>query len=182
MEKRILEAGHYYVAKGPTAWSVIGWNILESLKRAGDATLIFIDDVHTLRDVNPAEMELTTVEFSPLADFIMMESGVMAEASEILRRLQEYSVRSRRARESGGRWFCSGHALTLGGGAQTCLLLDAGLSLYKLRLGFTAGVNILPEFYAEEQVALQRILAKALPEFTLTVVLYDLNGNYRVLD
>lgn len=58
MEKRIIEASHYYVAKGPTVWSVVGWKILESMKRAGDATILFIDDIHELVDVNPAEADL----------------------------------------------------------------------------------------------------------------------------
>ncbi len=182
MDKRILEAGHYYMAKGPTELSTVGWTILESMKTVGDATLLFIDDVHELVDVSPAEAALPTVEFNPSADIVVHESAVVSEAWEMLTRLQQHPTKNKRAKQSGGRWFCSGFPLTLMSGYPTCLLLDLGLCLRKWRLGFERGVNILPIFYETEQQALQRLLAKALPEFTLEVVLYDLEGTYRVLD
>lgn len=122
------------------------------------------------------------VPFNPVSDFIVMESQMKEVANEALRRLIEYPIRSKRARQSANRWFCSGSPLSLPDGNPSCLLLDLGLTLYKQRLGFRQGVNILPEPYASEQRSLKRLIAKAMPEFSLEVVLYDLAGKYRVLD
>jgi len=60
-------------------------------------------------------------------------------------------------------------------GEPLCLLLDAGLTLYKQSLGFKHAVNILPSFYAKEQDALLRLVNKAMPNFQLEVLLFTLD-------
>jgi len=173
---RILEAGHYYTAKGPTVWAVMGWGIMQGLRHSHDATLLFLDNVHDLNDVHPEEVHLDVVEFDPEADFVVNEGDVVAEAKEVLDRLLGLSRRRRAARNGNGKYFCSGVPLTDEDGNPNCLLLDAGLTLKKQQLGFSSGVNILPIFYEEEQRSLLRIVDKAIPDFGLHVVLYDVHG------
>jgi len=40
-------------------------------------------------------------------------------------------------------------------------------------MGFTSGINVLPYFYENQQRHLLNVLAKALPDFFLTVVLFN---------
>ena len=173
---RILEAGHYYAAKGPTQWSVKGWQIMKTFQGDGDRTLLFVDDVHLLDDLREEEANLAVVEFRPSPDYFIAESEIVPEARMILSRLT--ALRSKkRARQNGqGRWFCSGFPLTDDNGFPLCVLLDAGLTLRKRALGFRQGINVLPGFYEAEQRQLRRLIAKVIPDFHLETVLYDLNG------
>ena len=173
---RILEAGHYS-AKGPTIWSVIGWEIMLEVRCENDKSLLFIDDVHPLENVSADERSLPTVKFDPRHDFLVLESDVISKALQVLSILQTLP-KKRAARMNSGRWFCSGSSLVTEAGLPSCVLLDAGLTLLKNQLGFWEGVNILPYFYEDEQRKLLRLIAKALPEFRLQVILYDRAGRY----
>ena len=172
---RILEAGHYYPAKGPTIWSVVGWEIMLGMRADNDTSMLFIDDVHDLGDVSPDEALLPKVEFNPNPDLVVLESEFVEKAWEFLELLKKLP-RKRRARNNSGKWYCSGFPLVTKSGMPNCVLLDAGLTLLKSELGFLEGVNILPKFYEEQQTKLLRLVAKALPNFHLRVVLYDLDG------
>lgn len=176
---RILEGGHYYLANGPTMWSVIGWGILEKIRQPEDKTLLFIDDVHPGSAAVSEERCLPTVEFKPHVDFMVMESDVRLEATTALVALQQLPKREKARKNGNGKWFASGFPLTDDGGFPLCVLLDAGLTLRKRSLGFREGVNILPFFYEDEQKKLFRIIAKLIPDFHLKAVLFDLSGNFR---
>jgi len=172
----ILEAGHYYSAKGPTIWSIVGWEIMLGMRTNDDKSMLFIDDIHSLHDLSPMEAILLKVEFHPRPDFEVLESEVAVKAWEFLDILKVLP-RKKRARNNSTRWYCSGFPLTTNSGTPNCVLLDAGLTLLKRELGFREGVNILPKFYEEQQRKLLRLVTKALPDFRLRVVLYDLEGN-----
>lgn len=174
---RILEAGHYYLAKGPTLWSVVGWEIMKGMCSGSDKSMLFIDDVHNLDDVSADEAELPVVaaSFNSEADFVILESQVKDKARDMLRILMSLP-KKRRPRLRGRIWYCSGFALNYDTGTYACTLFDAGLTLFKSQLGFREGVNILPKFYEEQQTKLLRLVQKALPDFRLRVVLYDLDG------
>ncbi|HUX36208.1 MAG TPA: hypothetical protein VMV71_04250 [Candidatus Paceibacterota bacterium] len=179
---RILEAGHYYAVKGPTIWSRVGWNAMKGMSISNDRTMLFVDDIHDLTDLSEYEANLPTVDFKIIPDFIVMESEVVEKARQILETLKRLN-KNRRARisSSSGKWHCSGFPLTTASGEPNCVLLDAGLTLFKQELGFKKGVNILPMFYEEQQRKLLRIVSKAMPDFSLKVVLYDIKGNLREL-
>lgn len=170
---RILEAGHYYVAKGPTLWSYQGWRILEELRQKGDRTLLFVDDIHPLERVPPIERHESHVNgFAPPADHLFYESAMHDEALEVLERLKELPKKNR-ARCQNGVWFCSGFPITHQDGKPLCVLLDAGLSLKKLGMGYSEAVNILPHYYEGEQRKLLRLVRKAIPALTQRVILFD---------
>ena len=176
---RILESGHYYRAKGPTSWSVLGWEILSKLKQPGDFSLLFIDDVHKAHDVHHEERELPVVEFSPNADIEVLESRTHDEALEILQRLLALSNGKRPKLGKDDRWYCSGFPLTNARGEPLCVLLDAGLTLLKSKIpGVESAVNILPCYYESQQRNLMRLVTKALPGFSLETVLYDSTGKF----
>lgn len=174
---KIIEAGHYYSTKGPTIWSAIGWEIMLSMLTDNDKSMLFIDDIHSLEDVSPEEVALLQIEFNPKPNFTVLESTVVAKAWDVLDLLKALP-KKKRARVNSGRWYCSGFPLVTKSGMPNCVLLDAGLTLLKNELGFLEGVNILPKFYEEQQRKLLRVVAKALPDFHLWVVLYDLDGNF----
>ncbi len=178
---RIIEAGHYYAVKGPTAWSQVGWEIASRMREKDDRTVLFVDDIHGLQNVARDERELAVIDFHPDADFFLCESEIVPDAFEILDILKNLP-RKCRARSNNGMWFCSGARLTNSSDTPLCVLLDLGLTLRKKRLGFSHGVNVLPYFYRTEQQMLLRLIHKALPDFCLTVILYDLAGNFRALD
>ncbi|MFA7653663.1 MAG: hypothetical protein WCX97_01275 [Candidatus Magasanikbacteria bacterium] len=171
MSGRIIEAGHYYQIHGPTQLSRDGWEIIKKIKETQDDTMLFIDDYHPKSMVPKQELEYPTIAFNPKTDHIVFESNLMAEASEVLERLKQLP-RRHRARETDRGWFCSGFALTDGADKPKCVLLDAGLILRKLSLGYKQGVNILPFFYEEEQNHLIRLIKKVIPEFKLEVILF----------
>lgn len=179
----IIESGHFYKAKGPTKWSQVGWNILESIKRPDDRTLLFVDDVHELSDVSQSEARLPSVTFSPNPDYLVLESEAISPALEVFGRLQGLPNGSRPKEvldemglvAIGAKW--RGFPI-LGLKGPKCVLLDAGLMLKKHRLGFDQALNILPFFYEEEQKRLLQIVKKVIPEIKLEVLLYGLEGNF----
>ncbi|MDO8581506.1 MAG: hypothetical protein Q7S16_01400 [bacterium] len=172
----ILEAGHYYVAKGPTLWSLVGWELMQRMKTPDDKSMLFMDDIHSMDDVSPEEALLPTMEFFPNPDFTIMESAVKEKALEALEMLKALS-KKKRAMLHSGVWYCSGFPLTTPSGKPICVLLDLALTLLKKELGAEECINILPKFYEEEQRKLLRLVPKVLPNFRLQVVLYDLEGN-----
>ena len=173
---RLFEAGHYYSIKGPTAWSVVGWNIMKKIITLNDGSLLFIDDVHTIQDVHPQERELPTQAFSPVADFTILESDMTEHAFAALDMLTKLP-RKKRARKKEKQWFCSGFPITNMNGHPLCVLLDAGLTLKKNKLHYTSGINILPYYYEDQQTKLLRLIKKIIPNFHIQVILYDLDGN-----
>lgn len=175
---RIIEAGHYYSSKGPTEWSKAGWRIMQGVLEDGDKTMLFVDDIHPLECLHCSEFCLSTVDFSPNPDFLVLESALSDQAQLALSKLQKLGCKKRARKGAGGKWCCSGFPLTDEAGNPNCVLLDAGLTLHKQSLGFLEGVNILPHFYEEEQRRLMRLLGKILPNFFLRVVLFDLEGKY----
>jgi len=178
---RILESGHYYHAKGPTIWASVGWGILSELKQGDDLSVLLVDDFHEVHDVNDAEANLPVIDFVPDADFTVMESELCSHALIALEMLKAQPKRRRARYNQGmGVFFCSGFAWTRPDGLPTCLLLDLGFCLWKSEQG-TEIVNIIPEFYAEQQASLARLASKILPDYPLTVFLHDLGGSYKLL-
>lgn len=180
---RILEGGHFYASKGPTPHASMGWQILEDFREGGDKTMLFIDDVHLMDDVPEQEIGLPVIEFSPQADFVVMESQMSNWGLQVLERLKQLPRKSRAKPMNGnGAWFCSGSKLTANDGKPLCLLLDVGLTLYKQHLGFNHGVNVLPSFWEAEQRALLKLVNKAMPDFHLDVFLFTPDMKIRHLD
>lgn len=205
----IWEGGHFYSSKGPTAWSVKGWEILSKLCAPGDHTMVLVDDVHAIDLVNPAERNMPVIaDFAPNPFLMVWESEMARMGFEVLGELQRLSGyergeerRTRLILDDGTRaiprrhmvryvknqWCCSGYPLTTvsengsGSGKPLCLLYDLGLLVYKVRLGYSRAVNVLPAFYEKEQRALIRIARKVVPGFTIESVLYDLGGHWRYL-
>lgn len=155
----IIEAGHYYQKKGPTIWSQVGWGLIELFietrySEENTKRMLFIDDVHSIENVNASEIHLPNIEFNPKVDYLVFESSMNEFAFEILQKLTSdtLSKKSRARMHNGGSWFCSGFPITHNNGNPKCVLLDAGLTLYKQKLGFDSGINIVPFFYEEEQL------------------------------
>ena len=64
--RHIIEAGHYYKAIDPTVWSEMGWQLGLQMAQPGDATMLFIDDVHTADQAHPMERAAQLVnDFAP---------------------------------------------------------------------------------------------------------------------
>ncbi len=179
----IWEAGHYYGAKGPTVWTLQGWNILANLAQPNEPRMLFVDDVHPLDQLHPLEREAPIVPFDPRPEptHRLTESAMRTNALLALDRLQQMP-RRRRARKSGGRWSCAGFPLTTTAGDPLCLLFDLGLTYHKHELGFVRGVNILPSFYEQQQRRLQSLTRRLLPDFQLDVVLFDEQGRHWFLN
>lgn len=182
--RRVIEFGHYYSVTGPTEWSLVGLEIAMSLKKPDDETMLFVDDIHGVEEVNEAERCLPVVSFNPDVDHLVGESEVIPEALRALDILKGFP-RKRRARLRGKgriqRWSCSGFWLTDKSGEPSCILLDVGLTLRKRDMGFRSGINILPEHYEEQQVGVQRLLRKVAPDFHLETLLYSLNGTHALV-
>jgi hypothetical protein len=179
----ILESGHFYSVKGPTQWSRIGWRILNTLKKNGDKTMLFIDDIHQMMDVHEQERHLPCIPFDPKPDFSVKESEVSWYAFQVLEILKNLPKR-KKARLNGAdarKWHCSGIPLTHANGNPTCILLDVGLTLMKQNIGFVKAVNILPLFYKEQQRGVLRLVEKAMPDFHLEVILFSLDGSYETI-
>lgn len=164
----IIEAGHYYQASGPTELSKIGWQIAgQMLGGANTKSMLFIDDVHGLDKAYPQEgaaIALNDWVYDPAPDFTVMESAVTGHAEQILKALtSETLAKKKRAEFRNSRWYFQGKPVTTNGGYPLCVLLDAGLTLMKHQLGASSCTNILPAFYADEQIDLGRIVERSFP-------------------
>ena len=182
----LWEAGHFYLAKGPTEWTTIGWQILERLANHDrDGRLLFIDDVHPLEAMSTEEHELGAVHFtpSPSPSHIVLESMMHDLGLEVLAELTRLP-RRRRARITGRDrvWHCSGFPLTDRAGKPLCLLYDLALTRHKYQLGYDHAVNIIPVYYERQQWCLKRLTRKVVPELTLDVLLFDREGTVWRLD
>jgi hypothetical protein len=184
----LWEGGHFYSSKGPTAWSVLGWQLLSQLKKPGDHTMVLVDDVHSISLVNSTERNLPVVkDFSPRPCMTVLESAMTMPGLEVLKYLSSKKLsRRHRARKTRNRWCCSGYPLTSSSEngnpiEPLCLLYDLGLAKLKSERGFNSVVNVLPEFYEQEQRALIRIARKAIPDLRIEAVLFDLTGRWRWL-
>ncbi|MBT4209663.1 MAG: hypothetical protein HOE19_01985 [Candidatus Komeilibacteria bacterium] len=174
---RIIEAGHYYKAKGPTLWSVVAWEIMSNIKQLDDKTLLMVDDVHTVEQMSVQEKTLSTEPFNPSVDLFVYESELCSYGKDALQKLASLSKKKKARKNGNGKWFCSGIPLTNEMGLPLCILYDVGLTLFKSARADKA-INILPYFYEEEQRNLIRIIQKILPEFSIKVILFDLEGKY----
>ncbi len=182
---RLIEVAHYYECKGPTIWSQIGVELLEKFKKTNDKTLSFVDDVHSLSDMSDNEKNEAVIEFNFSADYKILESKMMEPALEILNILLNLSSKKNRAKlnPKDNKYYISGFPITNEFGKPSCVLLDAALTLHKNQLGFDKIVNILPNFYEQEQRNLIRILAKLnMPHLLFSVILFNKNGEYFQLD
>ena len=179
----IWEAGHYYVSKGPTAWAQAGWQLMATLASKTDSRMLFVDDIHPIDMVNECERDLDRIDLDldPLPTHVSVESEMLAHAHEALKALEALPKRHR-ARKIRGAWHCSGFPLQAESGRPLCLFFDLGLTWRKRQLGFRQAVNVVPEFYAEEQRRLLRLTTKAMPDFNLRVVVHDRHGSWRLLD
>ncbi len=177
------EAGHYYLAKGPTQWSEAGWTVMNLLAHDGDSRMLFVDDVHQKEDVHMNERDLARIAFDPKPQptHMAVESEMLVHAYQALEMLKQLP-RRHRARNTQGRWYCSGFPLQGQRGQPLCLLFDLGLTWYKRKLGFQRAINVVPLHYAEEQRQLMRLVRKAMPSFELAVITHDLHGNWQHLD
>lgn len=182
----LIEAGHYYEAKGPTIWSNIGASIAETLKKQYEKaeTMLFVDNVHGINDVSHHEVDHPVVPLVFTPNHIVYESEMIEPAMELLEFLKDFPSKKRRARQDrDGRWFTSGFAITKSNGKPSCVLLDAALTVYKNKMGFPRTINVLPHFYKEQQENLTRILKKVMPnDFEHKIVLFDHTGKYQYLD
>lgn len=179
-ENRLYEAGHYYKSHGPTMWSNIGASIALERKASSDKTLLFIDDVHTVDNLNGLERMQPIIEFTHSFDYMVLESEMVDPAKIILEQLF-LLPRSKRAKMNpDGKCFCSGFPITTVGGQPLCVLLDATLTKHKYDLGFRKIINVLPGYYEEEQEHVSRLLQKILPnDFHFSVIYFDAEGNTR---
>jgi hypothetical protein len=179
----IWEAGHYYHAKGPTVWSAVGWRVMAKLAHRSEARMLFVDDVHPETSVHHRERGLDRIMFNPIPKptHLALESGMLEHGKVALEHLKKLPKR-RKARKIGGRWHCSGFPLEGSSGQPLCLFFDLGLTWHKRQLGFHRAVNVVPEYYAEEQRRLVRLVKKAMPDFQLIVLLHDIEGALHTLD
>ena len=183
-ERTVWEAGHFYLAKGPTLWEVAGWSIMAQNAQSADARMLFVDDVHSLEEVDEHQRHLDRVESLPDPEptHIVKESAMREHAYEAVRILASRELSKRyRAKKVHGVWRCAGYNLESVEGQPLCLLYDLGLTWYKRSLGFTHAINVVPEFYENEQRRLLRLARRAMPDFELSVVLHDIDGNWRQL-
>ena len=181
----VWEGGHYYQAKGPTRWSHEGWQLIARLAEPHESRMLFVDDVHTLEQMHQSELEQCPHEFVPIPEptHTVTESSVHGKAFEALERLKCLPKRYRAEQEGTGAWSCAGFQLTKKDGhTPLCLLYDLGLTLHKWELGFMHGINVLPSFYELEQKRLMKLAQRMLSDFHLDVVLYELEGPWRVLN
>ncbi len=177
MKKRIIEAGHYYSAHGPTDLSLLGVKIAKQVTTTEDVLCLFIDDHHK----NPPQNELSV----PVADLdhkffslILHESNMLTPAYQLLEHLCSLPKKKRAEKSKNGQYFCSGFAITTVDGVPLCVLLDAALTQIKHQMGFDEIINILPYHYEEEQKNLFRLLAKILPDgVKVTSLLFNEKGD-----
>lgn len=186
----LIEACHYPPYQYPTNAEQISVEILGSLLRLRDATLILLDDVTPLHRLPRWRRNLRRVPIDFHPNFIEHESKLDAPGLEVLSMLQIKGLAEFHAEawyqeqlDRGyndiciqGGWFFENIRLTTSAGTPTVVLRDAGLTLKKHRYGFTHLINILHEDFGNEQHKLKRLVAAAMPEITLEVILYNLLG------
>lgn len=176
----LIEAGHYYLSKGPTKWSNIGGKIAENLKHQYGKveTMLFLDDVHSINEVSPYEVDHPVVPLQFNADHVVYESEMIEPALQLLEVLKELPKKRRARPDSEGRYYISGFPVTNKFGKPLCVLLDAALTLKKYEMGFKRTINILPFYYKEQQENLFRILNKIMPHgLEHRTLLFDEHGH-----
>jgi hypothetical protein len=157
------------------------------LRGEDDHTMVLVDDVHSINQMNATEAEMEVVRgYSPDPCMTVMESAMAKPGFAVLEELKVLPKRQR-ARHPANQhgWFCSGFQLTTPNRTKpetpTCLLYDLGLTRFKYELGFRRVVNVLPEFYEGEQRALIRLSNKVMPDMRVEATLFDLAGRRRFL-
>lgn len=178
----LIEAGHYYTAKGPTQWSEIGARIAQERKLVSDKTMLFIDDMHDLSQVREQERLEPVVSIDHyLFDYTIYESEMIHPAKKLVEYLLQLPKSKRAKQNEDGRCFCSGFPITKTGGEPLCVLLDVALTKRKYEMGFQKIVNILPYYYEEEQQHTAQILRKVINDenFEFTTLFFEKNGAIR---
>ena len=169
---RIIEACHYYLSVGFTENAQAGLKEALAIKQEGDSLMLFIDDVHTEEQAPLEERTSRIIQSNLRFEYTVYESEMIPYALEALEALLLLS-RKKRAKKRGSQYFCSGFPITSQDGSPNCVLLDLGLCIYKKRLGYMQGVNILPEYYRAQQDNLHRLLKKMNIGFTLETIYYS---------
>lgn len=182
---RIIEAGHYYAAYGPTIWSTVGVDILNKIRQPSDKTMLFVDDFHPIANVSHFEKSEEIVELFFDPDILVLESKMVEKAKEILGQLLILEQKKKRAHlnQKDGKYYISGFPITNSIGTPLCVLLDAALTVYKYELGYKNIVNILPSYYGTEQEHLIKILGKLnLKDLNFSIILFEKDGNFHQVD
>src|SRR5574343_667383 len=156
---RIIEAGHYYAAYGPTIWSQIGVDIIGQIRCITDKTMLFIDDVHPVANVSHFEKEESIIDLDYRPDYTVMESDMVKPATDLLEKLLSLPSKKRaHLNNKDGKYYISGFAITNKESKPLCVLLDAALTVHKYNMGFNHIINVLPDYYEHEQEHLVKIL------------------------
>ncbi|MFA7191850.1 MAG: hypothetical protein WC089_00925 [Candidatus Paceibacterota bacterium] len=182
---RIIEAGHYYSAYGPTIWSTTGVEILNKVRQPSDKTMLFVDDFHPLANVSHFEKSEDVVELLFDPDILVFESKMVDKAKEILEKLLNLEQKKKRAHlnQKDGKYYISGFPITNSSGIPLCVLLDAALTVYKYELGYKNIINILPSYYGTEQEHLIKILGKLnLKDLNFSIILFEKDGSFHQVD
>lgn len=182
----VWEAGHFYQCHGQTEWTKMSWEIMRDLAHPDHLSMVMIDDVHEIKDMNPHELipTLPDLQLDPEPGIVVMESAMEEYGIKVMDELHRLPSRRKRPRKRGkdGRCSCSGSLLTTPDEKPMCLLYDLGLTWFKYNtMSFRHIVNVLPEFYYSEQHALMRIARRLMPNLILEAVLFDLQGRRRLL-
>lgn len=180
------EAGHFYQAYGQTELTKMSWEIMRELAHPEHFSVVMIDDVHSVSEMNPLEQAqlLPDLELDPAPSVVVLESQMEKYALEALDELHRLPSRRKRPRKRGkdGRLSCSGSLLTTPDDKPMCLLYDLGLTWFKHNtMCVKHVVNVLPDFYYSEQHALMRISRRLMPNLILEAVLFDIQGRRRLL-
>ncbi len=171
---RIIEAGHYYLAHGPTRWSKMGVTILSHMQQPEDVTLLFVDDIHTKDEIPaPEKSEPIIPDFVYKPNFVLYESRFRSDSYTIIDNLKRLP-KKRRARQNkqSGRWFCGNVPLTTSSGDPTCTLYDVALTLWKSEQAKTV-INILPEHYRSQQLQVISVLKKLGVPIIMEIQLFN---------
>lgn len=189
--KTIIEAGHFYEVNGPTAASLIGWQLGKTLKGANKNTelALFIDDYHAAQAfVDPHDALLdnassTAEAMAAEADHVFMEAniakGAIAAVSQLLENSAVKMKRNKISTLSGGIVLGTVLDKDVGTFQPRCVFLDLLLVGEKVKLGGNQLV-ILPRTYAAQQAQLRTVLDQ-LQVAGLTDyqnVFYDLGAQY----
>jgi hypothetical protein len=187
MDKILVEAGHYYQCKGVTTYSYTGREICYKIKKVGDKTMLFIDNVHNkfemfdqernIEDI-PTDNKMTFAKaFHRGFDFIIKESELLDDVDRIF----DFIKRFGKVKHSKTGKYFSGIKLFHANNYPTCVMLDVCLTFRKRGLGYSHLINILPEFYLPQQQQLKKIISRILPEIKFEVLLFSSEESYRYL-
>lgn len=194
-KQAVVEAGHYYKVMGPSALSLMGWNIGKEVASEQNADLaLFVDDYHAKQDflsegdefLPPDESTAAIQMLESEADHVFSEADLAKLAPAKIQELVEAGL-IKYNQKKGSFWVKNvlvGKVATMGGGSYeladiqpTCVFLDHMLLTEKAKFGGEQTI-VLPEIYKREQSQLATVMSKiAIPELvSYNGVFYDGNG------